>query len=154
MLVSGDAQRAACAPSDGRARRSHRGLPPGRNEKARPAEQVSAQHGEQKTVSGDPADGFEDGEGASDELWRGGRRCQRRQRQGEHGRLCTKAANQELPALIGHGRLAGGPCGRREGKAIKQARTRNSEITVMLKRSHGSANSGSKETVRLQRRER
>ena len=76
---------------------------------ARPAQQVAAHAGKQEAVSGDPAGGFEHGQGAVDEVGRGSGLGQRGQRGAQRFGLRAKAANPELAALVGHGRRRG--CG-------------------------------------------
>jgi hypothetical protein len=98
----------------------------------RPAQQVSAQLGEQEAVRGDPADRLQHVERAGDKVRRGDRRCQGRQRQAQCGSLFAEPANPELPALIRHRGLRGCPSGSREGEALEQAR-------YQKQRDHGDA---------------
>ena len=72
-----------------------------------PAQQVAAHAGKQEAVSGDPAGGFEHGQGAVDEVGRGSGCGQRGQRGAQRFGLRAKAANPELAALVGHGRRRG-----------------------------------------------
>ena len=69
---------------------------------ARPTQQVAAHAGKQEAVSGDPAGGFQHGQGAVDEVGRGNRLGQRGQRGAQRFGLCAKPANPELAALVGH----------------------------------------------------
>src|SRR6059036_889094 len=70
---------------------------------AGPAQQVAAHAGKQEAVSGDPAGGFQHGQGAVDEVGRGGGLGQRGQRGAQRFGLRAEAANPELAALVGHG---------------------------------------------------
>ena len=106
-------------------------------------------------MSGDPADGFEPAERTRHEIGCGWRGREWRQRHAEHGSLFLKTANPELPTLIR--RMAPCPAASAAAASIRplnRCATRNSAITEMLKRSHARANSGNKETVRLQQRHR
>ena len=69
---------------------------------ARPAQQVAAHAGKQEAVSGDPAGGFQHGQGTVDEVGRGSRLGQRGQRHTQRFGLRTETANPELAALVGH----------------------------------------------------
>jgi len=63
---------------------------------------VAAHAGKQKAVSGDPAGGFEHGQGAVEEIGSGRRLGQRGQRGAQRFGLRAEAANPELAALVGH----------------------------------------------------
>ena len=99
---------------------------------ARPAQQVAAHAGKQEAMSGDPADGFEHGQGAGDEVGRGSGLGQRGQCGAQRFGLRAKAANPELAALVGHG---GGAVRAAAVERLPRSRraTRNSAITVTLR---------------------
>ena len=100
---------------------------------AGPAQQVAAHAGEQEAVSGDPAGGFEHGQGAVDEVGRGSGLGQRGQRGAQRFGLRAEAANPELAALVGHRRRRG--CGGALDRLPANRRAkRNIAITVRLLR--------------------
>src|SRR6202171_2680400 len=77
------------------------------SETAGPAQQVAAQAGKQEAVRGDPAGGFQHGQGAVDEVGRGSGYGQGGQRGAQRFGLRAKAANPELAALVGRRRRGG-----------------------------------------------
>ena len=96
-----------CGGSGGRGGGGECGAAAVGSQTAGPAQQVTAQAGEQEAVSGDPAGGFEHGQGAVHEAGGGSGFGQR----GQHGAQCfglrAEATNPELAALIGHRRWRG-----------------------------------------------
>ena len=98
---------------------------------AGPAEQMAAHAGEQEAVSGDPAGGFEHGQGAVDEAGSGGGFGQRSQRGAQCFGLRAEAANPELAALIGHWRWRGlGAVERSRQQQARDEKQRNHRQTA------------------------
>src|SRR5438045_4914819 len=131
--------------------RDQPGAPPLRSQRIGPAQQVSAHLREQEAMSGDPADDFEHGDSAGDKVRRRWRRRQWRQSHTQRRSLFAKAADPELAALIRHGVCWAACAAAARVRPWSRRATKNSEITVRLKRSQGSAKSGNKDTVRWQR---